>query len=144
MSVLIFKKPVLVEFDRRRQVVFNLNTEILIRNAGGDNSSLWTTIGERTNPETGKVERTLDVNLENLRLYLWAALQDDAKAHGESLTVEEVGGLLTRRKWVILAVEAITEALRQYYGDDTTGSPATGPGRGGGAAGEVAAPAASV
>jgi hypothetical protein len=126
----LYKNPIFVEFDRRRQLIFNLNAEILIRQAGGENSSLWQTIGERTNPETGKVERTLDVNLENLRLYLWAALQEDAKANGQSLTIEEAGGLLKRRKWVIKAVEAITEALRQYYGDDPLG--------------EADAPAASV
>jgi hypothetical protein len=128
--VKLFKKPIFIELDRRRQLVFNLNTEILIRQAGGENSSLWQTIGERTDPGTGKVERTLDVNLENLRLYLWAALQEDARACGEQLTLEEVGGLLTRRKWVISTVEAITEALRQYYGDDPLG--------------EKSAPAASV
>jgi hypothetical protein len=128
--VTLFKKPIFVEFDRRRQLVFDLNTEIIIRQAGGENSSLWQTIGERTDPKTGKVEHTLDVNLENLRLYLWAAMQEDAKANGQTLALDEVGTMLKRRKWVIKAVEAITEALRQYYGDDPQG--------------EADAPAASV
>jgi len=128
-NVKLFKKPIFIELDRRRQLVFNLNTEILIRQAGGENSSLWQTIGERTDPDTGKVEHTLDVNLENLRLYLWAALQEDAEAAGQSLTLEEVGGLLARRKAVLSTVTAITEALRQYYGDEP---------------GEESAPAASV
>lgn len=120
-TVTLFKNPIYVEFDRRRQLVFNLNTEILIRNAGGAKSSLWETIAEARNPETGEIERTLDVNLENLRLYLWAALQEDATAHGETLTLEEVGSLLTRRKWVTLTISAITQALNQYYGDDPAG-----------------------
>jgi len=121
MSVVLMKKPIYVDFDRRRQLVFNLNTEILIRNAGGKDSALWETIGERKNPETGETELTLDVNLGTLRLYLWAALQEDAQRHNEGLTVEEVGALLARRKWVTLAVKAITEALGQYYGDDPEG-----------------------
>lgn len=118
---MISKKPIFVDFDRRREVVFNLNTEILIRNAGGENSSLWKTIGETKDETTGDVRRTLDVNLENLRLYLWAAFQAAARAHSEALTQEEVGELLTRRKWVIPAVQAITEALNQYYGDEPLG-----------------------
>ncbi len=120
-SVVIFKKPIFVDFDRRRQLAFNLNTEILIRNAGGKDSSLWETIAETQDPETGKIQRTLDVNVENLRLYLWAALQEDATRRNETLTVEDVGALLTRRKWVTQAVLAITEALNQYYGDDPAG-----------------------
>jgi hypothetical protein len=120
-SVSILKKPIYVDFDRRRQIVFNLNTEILIRQQGAGESSLWSTIGERENPKTGAVERMLDVNLENLRLYLWATLQPDAASHDEQLTLEDVGALLTRRKWVTRAVLAITEALSQYYGDDPAG-----------------------
>lgn len=120
-TVVLFKKPIHVDLDRRRQVVFNLNTEILIRNAGGKDSALWETVAETLDPETGKVSRTLDVNIENLRLYLWAALQEDAQRHGEQLTVEDVGAVLSRRKWVTTAVVAITEALQQYYGDDPAG-----------------------
>lgn len=117
MSVTILKAPIFVDFDRRRQVVFNLNTEILIRNAGGKDSSLWETIGE-TKDADSKISRTLDVNIENLRMYLWAAFQEDARARGESLTIDDVGALLTRRKWVTQAVVAITQALNQYYGDE--------------------------
>jgi hypothetical protein len=120
-SLILLKKPVFVDFDRRRRLVFNLNTEILIRNAGGAKSSLWDTIGEARDEATGEITRTLDVNLENLRLYLWAALQDDAQRAGETLTVDEVGALLTRRGWVTQAVVAITLALSQYYGDDGKG-----------------------
>jgi hypothetical protein len=120
-TVVIFKKPIFVDFDRRREVVFNLNTEILIRNAGGKDSSLWDTIGETKDEATGQISRTLDVNVENLRLYLWAALQGDARARGEALTIEDVGALLSRRKWVIPAVRAISEALNQYYGDEPAG-----------------------
>jgi hypothetical protein len=32
--------------------------------------------------------------------------------------VDDVGGLLTKRRWVTQAVVAITEALNQYYGDE--------------------------
>jgi hypothetical protein len=112
------KAPIFIDLDRRRTVVFNINTEILIRNAGGKDASLWQTIGETTDPVTGEVRRTLDVNLENLRLYLWAALQDGLQRAGESLTVDEVGALLSRRKWVTQAVVAVTQALSQYYGDE--------------------------
>jgi hypothetical protein len=72
-------------------------------------------------PKTGETRRTLDVNLENMRLYLWAALQEDAQRAGELLTMEDVGAMLTRRAWVTRAVTSITEALNQYYGDDPTG-----------------------
>lgn len=123
-SVMLMKKPIFVEFDRRRAVVFNLNTEILIRNAGGKDSSLWETIGEAKDPETGEIKRTLDVNLANLRLYLWAALQEDAHRRGETLTLEDVGALLAKRKWVTQAVVAISDALNQYYGDDPEGEDA--------------------
>ncbi len=114
----IQKAPIFVDFDRRRTVVFNLNTEILIRNAAAKGTSLWETIGETTDSETGEVKRTLDVNLENLRLYLWAALQDGSQRVGETLTVDEVGALLTKRRWVTQAVVAITAGLNQYYGDE--------------------------
>lgn len=123
-NVIIHKKPIYVEFDRRREVVFDLNTEILIRNAGGKDGSIWEEVGKRENPKTGAVERLMDVNLDNLRLYLWAALQADCKARGEFLTVEEAGALLRRRKWVLPAVDAITEALDQYYGEDPGEEPA--------------------
>lgn len=118
---MIDKTPIYVDFDRRRQVVFNLNTEILIRANGGKESSIWETIGTRLNEETGKQERMLDVNLENLRLYLWAAIHADAVKRGETLTIEDVGELLTRRKWITQAVMAITQALNQYYGDEPEG-----------------------
>jgi hypothetical protein len=114
----IQKAPIFVDFDRRHQVVFNLNTEILIRNAGGKDSNLWETIGQRKNAKTGETEKLLDVNLENLRLYLWAALQEGSQRAGETLTIEDVGALLTRRKWVTRAVVAIGDALKQYYGDE--------------------------
>lgn len=119
--VLIQRKPIFVDFDRRRQLVFNLNTEILIRGGGGQGASLWDTVGETVDPKTGDISRTLDVNLENLRLYLWAALTEDAVKHGELLTLDEVGALLVKRRWVTKAVMAITEALNQYYGDDPSG-----------------------
>ncbi len=115
---MIQKKPIFVEFDRRRELTFNLNTEILIRGAAEPGASLWQTIGVETDPETGEEKRSLDVNLDNLRVYLWAALQEDAKAHGETLTVEDVGRMVSRRKWVTQAVLQLTAALSAYYGDD--------------------------
>jgi hypothetical protein len=118
---MIQKTPIYVDFDRRRQLVFNLNTEILIRGAGGRDCALWETVGEHKDEKTGEVSRSLDVNLENLRVYLWAALQDDARAHGETLTVDDVGKLLARRKWITQAVLQMGDALNQYYGDDPKG-----------------------
>jgi hypothetical protein len=115
---MIQKTPIYVDFDRRREIVFNLNTEILIRGAGKQSSSLWETIGVEVDAESGQEKRSLDVNLENLRAYLWAALQEDAKRHNEALTEDEVGALLTRRKWVTQAVLKIADALSRYYGDE--------------------------
>lgn len=115
---MIQKTPIYIDLDRRRELRMNLNTEILIRNAAEPGASLWQTIGVETDQETGKEKRTLDVNLENLKVYLWALLQDDAAAAGEKLTIYEVGQLMTRRAWVTQAVIAITKALSAYYGDE--------------------------
>jgi hypothetical protein len=118
---MITKKPIYIDLDRRRELCMNLNTEILIRNTAEPGASLWKTIGVESDPETGKEKRTLDVNLDNLKVYLWALLQDDARTHNEKLTVDEVGGLITRRSWVTEAVVKITAALAGYYGDDAQG-----------------------
>jgi hypothetical protein len=126
---MIQNTPIFIDLDRRRQVIFNLNTEILIRGNAGKNAPLWETIGESTDPETGKPTRTLDVNLGNLRTYLWAALQEDAQRHDELLTPVEVGAMLVHRSQVKVAVEALTTALMQYYGDEPAGethAPAAG------------------
>ena len=116
---MIDKTPIYIELDRRREVVFNLNTEILIRSAcaSEDSTSLCSTVGERVNPKTGEPERVLDVNLNNLRVYLWAALQQDARARDEKLTIEDVGQLITQRRFVTRALLALTQALKVYYGD---------------------------
>lgn len=120
---MIQKTPIFVDFDRRREVVFDLNTEILIRSAGGKDSSIWETIGTRPCAD-GTEERILDVNLENLRLYFWAAAYADAKRVGELLTVEDVGALFKERRWINEAVVAISQALNQYYGDSRKGEAA--------------------
>lgn len=114
---MITKTPIYVDLDRRRELAMNLNTEITIRNTT-PGASLWETIGVETDAE-GKEKRTLDVNLDNLKVYLWAMLQDDAKGRGEKLTVDDVGKLITRRAWVARAVVAITAALAAYYGDES-------------------------
>jgi hypothetical protein len=110
---MITKKPIYVDMDRRRELCMNLNTEILIRDAAEPGATIWKTIGV---DDAGK--RTLDVDLGNLRIYLWAMLQDDARARGEKLTVEDVGQLITRRAWVARAVVAVAAALNAYYGDE--------------------------
>lgn len=114
---MITKTPIYVDLDRRRELCMNLNTEILIRNTA-PGASLWETIGEETDA-SGQVKRTLDVNLDNLKVYLWALLQDDSRRNGEKLTVDEVGEMITRRAWVTKAVVAITAALAAYYGDES-------------------------
>jgi len=114
-------KPIYVELGRRRQIVFDLNTEILIRGAGKGESSLWDTIGEFTDEKSGEIKRKLDVNLENLRVYLWAALAVDSAQNGELLSIEDVGGLIRHRSQVTAAVLAVAEALGQYYGDGAPG-----------------------
>ncbi len=120
---MIQKTPIYIDLDRRRELSFNLNTEILIRGALPAGASLWETIGVEAGAD-GKEKRTLDVNLDNLRVYLWAALQDDAKAAGEKLTLEDVGRMMTRRKWVTQAVVKLTAALAAYYGDEPGEAPA--------------------
>jgi len=115
---MIDKTPIYVDFDRRRELSMNLNAEILIRNTAEPGSALWQTIGVEKDQNTGKDRRTLDVNLDNLKVYLWAMLQDDAKRRDEKLTVEDVGQMITKRKWVTQAVVKITKALAAYYGDE--------------------------
>ncbi len=115
---MIQKTPIFVDLDRRHRVVFNLNTEILIRGAGKRNASIFETIGEETDPETGEIKRVLDVDVENLRVYLWAAIQEDAQRHNETLSLEDVGALLTNKSRISNAVVAVTRALAAYYGDE--------------------------
>ena len=115
---MIQKAPIFVDLDRRRQIAFNLNTEILIRNAGGTGKRVLETIGKRINEETGNEEPVLSVNPENLRLYLWAALQEDAQRHNETLTIEDVGALLTRKRQAADATVSVLVGLHAYYGDE--------------------------
>lgn len=118
---MIQKAPIFVELDRRRRLTMNLNTEILIRTAGGAGKGLLDTVGKQRNEKTGEDEPILGVNLENLRLYLWAALQADATANGETLTQEDIGALLTHRDQVVAALAALMLAVNQYYGDAPKG-----------------------
>lgn len=111
--------PIVVNLDRPREIVFNLNTEVIIQSAGKRGADLWKKIGEEKDPETGELKDALDVNLENLRLYLWAALQDDMRAHGELLTEEQVGGLVSNKRKVTAVLSALVGALNRYYGRDT-------------------------
>jgi hypothetical protein len=115
-NVVLYKEPIFVDFDRRRRVEINLGSEILIRNAGGKEAPAWEEVGHRINPATGEREWALAVNEDNLRLYLWAALQEDAKAHSETLTMEDLRWLSERHNWAEQGVLAIRRALNQYYG----------------------------
>jgi hypothetical protein len=114
----IVRTPVYIELDRRRELVFDLNTEALIQGANPNNLSLWMKIGEKRNEKTGKVEDTLDVNLENLRVYLWACLYRDAREHDEPLTLEDVGAMINTRKRCTNAFLAVRQAMNQYYGHE--------------------------
>ncbi len=107
---MIQKMPIYIDLDRRRQLVFNLNTEILIRNAGGQEKGILETIGKNEDDTP-----ILSVNLENLRLYLWAAIQEDARL--EKLTIEDVGRLIQTRHAATEATGAILSAISAYYGD---------------------------
>jgi hypothetical protein len=118
---MILKNPVFLNLGRDRQLVFNLNTEILIRGNGADGKSVLETVGKRVNEETGAEEPILKVNPENLRIYLWAALQEDARNHKENLTLEDVGRMLGSKKLISSAVAAVMVGLQQYYGDDGQG-----------------------
>jgi len=117
----IVKTPIFLDLDRRRELVFDLNTERLIQGVNAEIGGLWTKIGERENPKTGKLEELCDVNLDNLRTYLWACLYRDAHAKGELLTLEDVGAFIDRRKKVTLAYLAVRKALDIYYGRDQEG-----------------------
>lgn len=121
---MIQKTPIFVELDRRRRLTMNLNTEILIRTAGGAGKALLGTVGKRKDEATGEDVPVLGVDLENLRLYLWAALQADAAEHGEVMTQDEVGALMTKRKHVTEALAALMVAIAQYYGDEPKGEAA--------------------
>jgi hypothetical protein len=122
-KTVLYKEPIFVDFDRRRRVEINLGTEILIRNAGGKEAPAWEEVGQRINPATGEQEWALAVNEDNLRLYLWAALQDDAKAHGETLTLEDLRWLSDRHNWAQQGVVAVRRALNQYYGGASQAAP---------------------
>lgn len=112
----IVKTPVFLDLDRRRELIFDLNTEALIQGANANIGGLLTKIGEETDPKTGKLREKMDVNLDNLRVYLWAALYRDAHERGELLTIEDVGRLIDRRRKVTLAYFAMRAVLDRYYG----------------------------
>jgi len=114
----IVKTPVYVELDQRRELVFDLNTEALIQGAGKRDASLWAKIGEVKDEKTGELCDKLDVNVENLRLYLWACLYRDMKDRGELLTVEDVGALIDNRKKATAAFIAVRASMNSYYGRD--------------------------
>jgi len=122
-NVVLYKEPIFVDFDRRRRVEINLGSEILIRNAGGKEAPAWEEVGHRINATTGLREWALAVNEDNLRLYLWAALQEDAKAHSETLTIDDLRWLSGRHNWAEQGVLAIRRALNQYYGGAAQANP---------------------
>lgn len=115
---MIQKAPIYIDLDRKREVLFNLNTEILIRGTAAAGKTILETIGKRRNEETGEDEPVLSVNPENLRVYLWAGLQEDARRHDEKMTLEEVGRLLASKRQVTEAVAAVLVAVNQYYGEE--------------------------
>ncbi|MGA7887610.1 MAG: hypothetical protein WCA44_17890 [Acidobacteriaceae bacterium] len=107
--------PVFIDLDKRRRLAMNVNTEILIKKAGGLDAPLVDTIGKRRNETTGEDEAVLEVNIENVRLYLWACLQSANPA--EALTLEEVGALMRKRSKIAEAIAALVVLRAQYYGD---------------------------
>ena len=109
--------PVLLSLGgRQRELRFTLNSELIIRANCAADSLLWEKVGVTTDPETGEERPALDVNLQNLRTYLWAALQWDMRKSGQLLTLEEVGELLDTRESVVAALEALSRAIARYYG----------------------------
>ena len=114
----IVKSPTFIELDRRRELAFNLLTEARIQSKQKPGSSLLESIGEFTDEKTGEVKKKLRLNLENLAVYLWAALYDDAHKRGELLDVEDVGRLINRKKKADAAYDALSAAMRAYYGYD--------------------------
>ena len=125
--------PILITLDRTRELCFDLNAEIMVRNARAAAADLVTDIGTRRNPKTGTEERALQVNLDNLRRYLWAALARDCRRHDELLTLDQVGELIRHRSQVNTALAAVLAALDAYYGADAgehTAPAATGRGDG--------------
>jgi hypothetical protein len=114
----ILKSPIFVDLDRRRELIFDLNTEALIQGAGKRDSALWTKIGEKKDPKTGEIKDTLDLNVENLRIYLWACLYRDMRANGELLTQDDIGALVNNRRKATAVFLAVREAMSRYYGRD--------------------------
>lgn len=114
----IVKTPIYLDLDCRRELVFDLNTEALIQGASKRDASLWTKIGEEKDPKTGELRDKLDVNVENLRTYLWACLYRDTRARGELLTPEDIGAMVGHRKKATLAFLAVRAAMDRYYGKD--------------------------
>jgi len=114
----IVRTPVYIELDRRRELVFDLNTEALIQGANPGDLSLWMKIGEKKDEKTGEVKDTLDVNLQNLRTYLWACLYRDSRENDELLTLEDVGALINTQKRCTIAFLKVRQAMNQYYGHE--------------------------
>lgn len=114
--------PIYAELDARRRLEFNLNTEILIRKHVASGSGLWDSVGEFVDTD-GKRKVRHDINLENLRVYLWATLAEAARIDGDpfSLSLEDVGMLIRHKRKATHAFIAVSQTLKQYYGDAEPG-----------------------
>lgn len=111
----IVKKPIFLDLDRRRELIFNLNTEKLIQSESKLGNPFVRTIGEEVG-EDGKTRERLELDLEVFGVYLWAALYADAHRNGELLTVEDVGALIDHRDKTAAALVAVRASIDAYYG----------------------------
>ena len=110
------RTPIWITLDRPRELRFNLNAELLVRAQADAENGLLQEVGTIHNPETGEDMPRMDVHLANLRVYLWAALQADARARGDMLSLDAVGELLDTREKITEALSLVGAALAQYYG----------------------------
>lgn len=106
------RAPIYAKLDRPRELRFNLNSAILLRDAGFDAKPITVKEGE---DERGGHYR---VDLASLRAHLWAALQFDAHRKGEELTIEQAGELLDENDDIVPVVGLVQQALLRFFGQE--------------------------
>ena len=114
--------PFFVDLDKRRPIEFNLNTERMIFKHKERDSALVEVVEEIVG-EDGKPKVKHDINLDNLAIYLWAAITEGARIAGEPVlfTIDDVGALVSGKRKATNAYLALRLLMARYYGDAETG-----------------------